>query len=120
MELGEFGLQNVELQVSSVNRPGLWFMTGWRRRDDPLEKKNLGEGPEVRFRLTVLPVLPLHVDAEHGDLLPLHRVFVEVDEGHGDGPGRQVSLVERRGGGLGGGVVLHDDGGLLHLHRRLR
>lgn len=65
--------------------------------------------------LTFLPVMALHVDAEDGDLLPLQLVVVAVDVGDVDAPGRQVPQRSRPTGRLGGRIVLHHHGGLLHL-----
>lgn len=69
-------------------------------------------------RLTCFAVVPLHVDAEDGDPLPLHVVVVEVDVRDGDVPGGEVPGGAGRGRRLHGGVVLQHHHGLLHLGRR--
>lgn len=65
--------------------------------------------------LTFLPVVALHIYAEDGDLLPLDLIFVDVDVGDGDAPGRQVPQGAWCAGLLSRGVVLHHHGRLLHL-----
>lgn len=67
---------------------------------------------------TCFPVVALHVDAEHGNPLPLHVVVVEIDVRDCDAPGWEVSRGAGGGDGLQGGVVLQHHRGFLHLKWR--
>lgn len=73
--------------------------------------------PPSKPSLTCLAVVPLHIDAEDRDPLPLYVIVIEIDVWDGDIPGGEVPGGARRGRCLHGGVVLQHHHGFLHLER---